>query len=140
MFSTVLSTFTRFLGDHPREMIVLSLKDDTPDRIADDSSDPRFGRLLAAELSSAAARIWEVHATQDETWNPTLGQVPGKIVLLQRWTRIPGSFRGIPWDHFKTQDDYNQPNNWHLADKWHAVARHFNEADAGPQTAATSTS
>jgi 1-phosphatidylinositol phosphodiesterase len=134
MFSTVLSTFTRFLSDHPREMIVLSIKDDTPDRIADSSSNPQFGRLLAAELNSVAGRIWSVDQAQDDTWNPTLGQIRGKIVLLQRWTPIPDSFRGIPWDSFKTQDDYNQPNNWHLADKWNAVSRQFREANAGPAT------
>lgn len=131
-FAEVLSTMTRFLREHPREAVVMSLKDDTPDTTPETAADPRFGRLVAAALRPFAPFIYDVDAEADETWDPPLGQIRGKIVLLQRWTPTAGSLRGIPWSDFDVQDEYDQPNVWHLADKWEAVTQQVAAANTGP--------
>jgi 1-phosphatidylinositol phosphodiesterase len=131
-FSEVLATITGFLRNHPREVVVMSLKDDTPNTIPDNALDPQFGRSVDAALRSFAPYIWNVDAEPDETWDPRLGEIRGKIVLLQRWTPSADSIKGIPWEDFVVQDDYDQPNKWHLADKWDAVSQQFTAADTGP--------
>jgi len=54
--------------------------------------------------------------------NPTLGDVRGKIVLLQNFTSNPQL--GIKWDSLNIQDDFSVKTNWDLEGKWNKVFAH----------------
>lgn len=65
--------------------------------------------------------------------NPTLGEVRGRVVVLQDFgVRWPACY-GIPYpDVFSVQDQWELESNWDLYNKWEAVKSKLDEAASGP--------
>lgn len=60
---------------------------------------------------------------------PTLGQVRGKIILLQDFKSDDGSYRGLTWNYFDIQDNYELKSIGSLYDKWLAVKGQLDQAN-----------
>jgi 1-phosphatidylinositol phosphodiesterase len=115
--SDVLATANDFLSAHSHEAIVMRVKDEA-------GSTSGF----ATAVKSALDRYSRVYTGASD--NPLLGDIRGKIVVLQDFTS--STRLGIPWSRFAIQDDYNLSTNWQLASKWRAIKGQLDTAQNGP--------
>ncbi|MDZ5480606.1 phosphatidylinositol-specific phospholipase C [Bacillus thuringiensis] len=125
MFEDVLKETIQFLRDHPKETILMRLKEDT---------DPETGSLSFEKIfknykDRNADYFWDPNSVaSSERNNPKLGDVRGKIVLLQNFTA--SQEYGINCDSLYTQDKFEVgtgPNG--MYDKWNAVKNHLLQAN-----------
>ncbi|QWH75385.1 phosphatidylinositol-specific phospholipase C domain-containing protein (plasmid) [Bacillus mycoides] len=125
MFEDVLKETIQFLRDHPKETILMRLKEDT---------DPETGSLSFEQIfknykDRNASYFWDPNSvSSSERNNPKLGDVRGKIVLLQNFTASQAY--GINYDSLYTQDKFEVgtgPNG--MYDKWNAVKNHLLQAN-----------
>ncbi|OUB84382.1 phosphatidylinositol-specific phospholipase C [Bacillus wiedmannii] len=125
MFENVLKETIQFLKDHPKETILMRLKEET---------DPETGSLSFEQIfknykDRNASYFWDPNSTSSsESNNPKLGDVRGKIVLLQNFTA--SQVYGINYDSLYTQDNFEVgtgPNG--MYDKWNAVKNHLLQAN-----------
>ncbi|EFC80459.1 FG-GAP-like repeat-containing protein, partial [Parafrankia sp. EUN1f] len=114
----VLGTADRFLAAHPTETILMRVKDEGS------GGTPNFAAKVQADLAEYP-RVYS-----DTKDNPFLGDIRGKIVVLQNFDSENRA--GIPWSSLNIQDNWKLKTNWDLADKWHAVEAQLRAADAGP--------
>ncbi|MBR8396858.1 phosphatidylinositol-specific phospholipase C [Burkholderia cenocepacia] len=124
-FDDVLATCTRFLDAHPRECIVMSVKDEWPAHACTRGFDATFDAHRARHLRLR----WHAGGTL-----PTLGDVRGTVVLLRRFrSGRPLGIDLTAWpdnatftiDHpdgaFVIQDEYRVPVAASIAWKWRAI-------------------
>ncbi|WP_017556211.1 phosphatidylinositol-specific phospholipase C [Nocardiopsis baichengensis] len=134
-FTDVVTDTAAFLSEHPTETVLMRLKkehteeentrtyEETLDHYIE--SDPETAPLLADHLwrPSGGERV------------PDLGEVRGKIVILQDFDA--GKGYGIRWGGASTdiQDDYRVPTLFDIPDKWEKARSHFERtADGAPET------
>ncbi|KAA6449283.1 phosphatidylinositol phosphodiesterase [Bacillus cereus] len=125
MFENVLKDTIQFLSDHPKETILMRLKEDTDPQ----SGSQSFEQIFKKYKESNASYFWDPNSvTSSEKNNPQLGDVRGKIVLLQNFTA--SQEYGINYDSLYTQDKFEVgtgPNG--MYDKWNAVKNHLLQAN-----------
>ena len=118
----VMSSVTRFLEDHPKETILMRVKQEY-------SSNQSFTADLRAALTKFSSYIWK-NPTWVET-NPTLDSVRGKVVILRDYT--DNDDQSIQYGTINIQDNYQLATNWELYNsKWPAVRQQLNAANSGP--------
>lgn len=124
-FDDVLATCADFLAAHPRECIVMSVKDEWPARDCRRSFDATFD----AHLARHPALRWHLGGTL-----PALGDVRGAIVLLRRfrgsrplgidlsaWPDNDTFTIDRPGAAFVVQDEYRVPVATSIGYKWRAI-------------------
>ncbi|WP_174997824.1 phosphatidylinositol-specific phospholipase C [Burkholderia lata] len=124
-FDDVLATCARFLEAHPRECIVMSVKDEWPAHACTRSFDATFD----AHRARHPRLRWHAGGTL-----PALGDVRGAIVLLRRFrSSRPLGIDLTAWpdnatftiDHpdgaFVIQDEYRVPVAASIGWKWRAI-------------------
>ena len=142
-FADVLNTVTNFLTAHPGEVVLMRVTNEpagAPLNVVQDTEDSSFNweTVFAGYYDSS---IWSSFFYRPQqldyppVYNPTLGQIRGKIVVLQDFTSSVGRIYGIPWGNFNKQDDYNLSTNWDLYSKWQAVKNQLNAAASDPNGA-----
>ncbi len=120
-FGDVLNTVTAFLKLHPGETVLMRVKEEyTPENNT---------RTFAETFGEYYWKTWQNSFWVPTSDNPRLGDVRGKIVVLQDFSS--SHKYGINYDSFSMQDDYNLTTNWNLYDKWDAVKAKLIEANAG---------
>ena len=119
-FDTVLDSMTRFLASHPREVLLMNVQQDT----VEPADRAVFWSKVQASLDRTGPVFYRKRDGDPQAVELTLGRTRGKIVLI----RDSGTLDGIPWSAFDTQNNWSQPDNWHLADKWWAAAGKLNES------------
>jgi len=124
-FDDVLKDTVRFLDAHKGETVLMRVVPaGTPQNIPP-------GRTFEMTFRE---RYWNNPAWKDYFWqgtgqlNPTLGQMRGKIVVLQQFDS-PRSY-GIPYTSFDIQDQYRLRTNSDLYDKWTHVLTYIRKANA----------
>jgi len=120
-FTDVLSTVTHFLDEHPRETVLMRVKKEQDDSAANLSFDQVF---LNKYWVNYFNYFWQ---TLSGSTNPTLGDMRGKIVVLQDFDSSIGTF-GMPYGGFTAQDDYSLADITHLYDKWTEVKTTLEDA------------
>ncbi|SFD52944.1 1-phosphatidylinositol phosphodiesterase [Chitinophaga sp. CF118] len=114
-FNDVLLACTAFLSSHPKEVIIMSVKEEY-----DASGNTRTFEQTFDSYVQQYSNKWSLGATV-----PTLGQVRGKIVLLRRFgaTSVPKGIDATNWGDnttftinngnasLKIQDQYVVPDN-----------------------------
>ncbi|KAM8805386.1 1-phosphatidylinositol phosphodiesterase-like [Eudromia elegans] len=115
----VLRRTLRFLHAHPAEAVLMRVKEEAP-RCARAAFAARLRRHLREE---GQGRVW----CREEV--PTLGQVRGKIVLLEE---LEHHVLGIPYERLSVGDAWKVLS---LARKWARVQKHLDAAaDGCPDT------
>lgn len=111
----VLRRTLRFLRAHPGEAVLMRIKEELPI-----FPRPRFAaRLQRCLLEESRGRLW----CREEV--PTLGQVRGKIVVLEALER---EVLGIPYERLSISDAWNVLS---LERKWARAQRHLDAAASG---------
>jgi 1-phosphatidylinositol phosphodiesterase len=122
-FDDVLETAQRFLrATDYTETIIMRVTEEYEPK----GNTVSFAATFLAYASKYPGLIWGY----DDN-NPTLGQVRGKVVILQDF--LPGGYPlvGIPWGLAVIQDAYKLENNWDLYNKWEKVYNHLGVALVG---------
>ncbi|MBR7835758.1 ricin-type beta-trefoil lectin domain protein [Actinospica durhamensis] len=116
----VLRTADAFLDAHRTETLLMRIKNEGS------GSSLVFANLVRHFLDQDT-RIYR--GTSD---NPSLGEIRGKIVILQNF--ISTVRVGLPWYRagVSIQDDHHLTTNWDLATKWWAIDAQLKAADSGP--------
>ncbi|KAL2885225.1 1-phosphatidylinositol phosphodiesterase [Ceratocystis lukuohia] len=127
----VLDVMFDFLQAHPRETIILRIQ---RGGILEDSETffQHFDKYIGPGSSfnpRAAQRIYTASST-DITRIPTLGELRGKVFILQDFkTERPGRY-GLPWNS-NTVDNYNHKvslGGLFIKSKWKGVKSHLRKA------------
>jgi 1-phosphatidylinositol phosphodiesterase len=155
-FDGVLDTVVAFLKGHPSETVLMRVKEEK-------TNDPkwfeaifrrrywnRFKDGLDLPEQDRIGRMWNPALYENHT-NPTLGEMRGKIAILQDFARwdccgagddniCPGDCitpdeakYGICYCSFNIQDKYRLRTNFDLYNKWISVKNHLAAANSGPQ-------
>lgn len=111
----VLRRTLRFLHAHPSEAVLMRIKEELP-IFARSGFAARLHRCL---LEEGRGCVW----CQEEV--PTLGQVRGKIVVLEA---LAQKVLGIPYEQLSISDDWNVLS---LERKWARARRHLERAASG---------
>jgi 1-phosphatidylinositol phosphodiesterase len=115
----VLEPAINFLAAHPGETILMRVQEEHTPK----DNTRSFEETFQWYMSIYGNPHW-----QGTSNNPTLGELRGKIVILQNF---PGSDYGLSWSNANIQDNYNLITNWDLYDKWIDVRNHLNAANTG---------
>jgi 1-phosphatidylinositol phosphodiesterase len=142
-FDSVLNEVTKFLDNHPREVIFMRVKNENNGNAEDFETSfqsylsslkwgsyfwvPRSGLDSNGSLQSPKVSFRPSENWRDFT-NITIGDLRGKIVVLQEFvsTTSPPIQYGIDWNGIQKQDNYQLSTNWALYDKWDAVRDQLN--------------
>jgi 1-phosphatidylinositol phosphodiesterase len=121
VFGDVLNTVKAFLADNPGETVLM--------RVKEEKTAKRTTRSFRETFEEKYWNLYKSYMYQGTSSNPKLGDVRGKIVILQNW--VGGDF-GIAYPSaFTIQDDYDLENNWDLWHKWTKVKDHLKAANEG---------
>lgn len=133
----VLKPVIAFLRAHPRETVLIRLKEEyDPTENTRSFADTFLGYMntFNSEAQDTYGRfVWR----PDGSTNTALGQVRGKIVFMLQPSRFDASTLGawgIPYDDgdlMSIQDDYHLTTNWDLYGKWERIRDHLHAADQG---------
>ncbi|NXN98939.1 PLCX3 protein, partial [Rhinopomastus cyanomelas] len=111
----VLRRTLRFLRAHPREAVLMRIKEELPI-----FSQPGFAaQLHRCLLEEGQGHVW----CREEV--PTLGQVRGKIVVLEA---LAHKVLGIPYEQLSISDNWNVLS---LKRKWRRAQRHLDRVASG---------
>ncbi|NWU88778.1 PLCX3 protein, partial [Upupa epops] len=114
----VLRRTLRFLCAHPREAVLMRIKEELPS-----FSQRGFAtQLHRCLLEEGHGHIW----CREEV--PTLGQVRGKIVVLEA---LAQKVLGIPYEQLSISDNWNVLS---LKRKWRRAQRHLDRVASGDPT------
>ena len=119
-FDHVMQTTTSFLAAHPGETIIMRVG------LATDTG------LNKSTFDETWKRYWNVYKGNFLKYsgdNPRLGQMRGKIVLLQDFA---GDQYGIDYDTLSAQDSYTLTTNWELYHKWELVKSKLTSTNTVP--------
>lgn len=123
-FEEVLDMVVDFLKKNPGETVLMRVKEEhTP--VQPTRPFPEVFRQVYWERYKDYMYEERQHHT-----NPTLGEMRGKIVILQDFPD-PVYRYGLAYLSFSIQDNFRLRNNWALHDKWLAVRNHLNAAENG---------
>ncbi|KAL1879825.1 hypothetical protein Daus18300_001663 [Diaporthe australafricana] len=155
----VLLTLFEFLDQHPTEGIIMRLKQEgppvrrKPGGILDADEDEEEADTTAYKTTFEEAfnhyRLsnprtepgatehlllpWPSTSTPSTPLLPTMGQLRGRIVVLQEFPSVSGSY-GVPWKspHIRLEDLWIIVDLGHLEDKWQAIHANLEAAAASP--------
>ncbi|MGE7186405.1 phosphatidylinositol-specific phospholipase C [Peribacillus sp. NPDC006672] len=124
-FDDVLKETIQFLRDNPDETILMRLKEEHDA----ESGSLSFEEIFKRYKDSNAAYFWDPNSvTLSERNNPKLGDIRGKIVILQNFTA--SKQYGINYEYLNTQDKFevgSGPDG--MYEKWKAVKTHLQDAN-----------
>jgi len=128
-FGGVLDTVVAFLKAHPKETILMRVKEEhTPLNVT-----RSFAETFRVEYwEKYIKHMWQPVEAGVDPANPTLREMQGKIVILQDFDRDNQKY-GMAYSSFDYQDHYNLENDGELYDKWLKVDRHLAAANSGPR-------
>ncbi|KAJ8386521.1 hypothetical protein AAFF_G00169910 [Aldrovandia affinis] len=116
-FGQVLEGVAGFLREHPSETVLMRLKEELSE---------------TGDIYGAVVEYVHRHAHWDLLWHsrlvPTVGQVRGKLIVLQDFA---GPDLGMRYGSLDIADDWKVPTLLHLSKKWRSVHEHLSMADAG---------
>ncbi|CAM4294759.1 phosphatidylinositol-specific phospholipase C domain-containing protein [Pseudoalteromonas byunsanensis] len=115
-FDSVLQEAENFLTANPSETVLMRIKHEI-------GTKAMFEHFVNADLNRVDHLLYK-----GQSDNPTMGEMRGKIVILQNYD---GADKGIPWSSFDTQDNYNLDTNWDLYSKWESVKGHLDKSSSG---------
>ncbi|MGW6151099.1 phosphatidylinositol-specific phospholipase C [Bacillus mycoides] len=125
MFEDVLKETIQFLRDNPKETILMRLKEDTDP----ESGSQSFEEIFKNYKDRNASYFWDPNSVPySEKNNPKLGDVRGKIVILQNFSA--SQEYGINYESLNTQDKFEVgagPDG--MYEKWNAVKTHLLNAN-----------
>jgi 1-phosphatidylinositol phosphodiesterase len=117
-FESVIQEVASFLQKHPKETVLM--------RIGSDGNKSEKNKLSYEEAFLDVYRDYSKYFWKGNFFaTPTLGQLRGKIVILQKFG---GSYYGMDYDKLKIQDSYTMNTNWDLYSKWEKVKKHIDDA------------
>ncbi len=96
-FQSVMKAFAGFLAAHPKEFIVMRVREEAKAVSPTQSFEAAFAKQTQAMLFYHASSRTEI---------PTVGRVRGKIVLLDNYGKLPNSI-AYPNPTMSVQDDYD---------------------------------
>jgi 1-phosphatidylinositol phosphodiesterase len=129
-FTDVLRQMTDFLKAHPREAVLMRLKEEhTPE-----GNTRSFAQTLKWYLEQnpetaplARDHLWQ--PTHGDQQAPTLGEVRGKFVILQEFHGEGTDFGLSYWGPaLNVQDAYDVPTLFHIKGKWETARGHLEES------------
>lgn len=118
-FDEVMKTCTGFLAAHPKEALVMRIKEE----YKPEANTRPFAETFAASILPYRG-FWRIDAAI-----PRLKEARGKIVLITEHSRQLG---GIPWESVSLQDDYEVPTIADISAKSDKVRAKLDEAKSGP--------
>lgn len=119
-FDDVLITVQQFLQAHPKETVVMRVKEEYNAEGVSRSFEDTF----AMYKQRYPDLFWSYGSN-----NPALSQVRGKIVVLQNFSASQP--QGLSWGSLNIQDNYQLSTNWDLYNKWSAVKQQLANASSG---------
>ena len=126
-FDDVLGTVTNYLSQHPGESVLMRVKNEGD---TGGDNDTLFERTFRGYVYRYSSYFWENVINNQLVTNPMMGQIRGKIVVLQDFTA--NTNYGILYNTFSVQDDYALSNgNTDLYSKWLDVKNQLNSANSG---------
>jgi len=146
-FDDVLNKLADFLGAHPRETVVMRLKQECTGELGsctDVSGQSSFQDIFDAYAAKRPNLFWQPSVTRASgAATPTLGEIRGKVVLA-----IMNGPHGGPFEHYGlaqfagwtdgsstyVQDEYTVPNIGAIATKRDQVRRFLDATSAGDPT------
>ncbi|MFP2925958.1 phosphatidylinositol-specific phospholipase C domain-containing protein [Pyxidicoccus sp. 3LG] len=119
-FTDVLTTAIQFLNANPRETLVMRVKKEH----TEENITRTFAQTFEWYRNQPAFNpyIWR------GSYVPTLGEVRGKIVILDDFA---GGTYGIPWSSLDLQDDWTVSTLFDIDDKWNKVRAHLERTNTG---------
>lgn len=125
MFEDVLKETIQFLRDNPHETILMRLKEETDPENGSQS----FEEIFKSYKDRNASYFWEPNSVPfSERNNPKLGDIRGKIVILQNFAA--SQEYGINYESLNIQDNFEVstgPDG--MYEKWNAVKNHLLKAN-----------
>ncbi|XP_030066330.1 uncharacterized protein LOC115474807 [Microcaecilia unicolor] len=118
-FDNVLDDTFHFLQQHPKETILMRVKEEYK---AANNTEKFYETVFCYIKEVGPTQFWLHHRI------PTLGQVRGKIIILQDYS---GPTMGIPYESFCIADKYYLPTLFDMAQKWNSVEENLNSAQYG---------
>ncbi len=134
-FTDVLNAAIDFLAEHPGETVLMRVKEEydplNNTRTFEETFRTQYWDVYTKHFWDPSERLRESRLSDvSSVDNPTLGELRGKIVILQNFS---ASVRyGVDYNSFSIQDEYSLASNWDLYDKWLDVQAHLRLAVAGP--------
>ncbi|AFU17417.1 Phosphatidylinositol-specific phospholipase (plasmid) [Bacillus thuringiensis MC28] len=120
-FEDVVKQTIQFLKENPKETVLMRLKEETNPAVGSLS----FEEILDSYIKRYHSYFWDPNTVSTtEKSNPKLGDVRGKIVLLQNFTA--SKEYGIQYESLNIQDQYQVsggPDGMYA--KWDAVKNHL---------------
>lgn len=123
-FDNVLLTVENFLIQHPGETVFMRVKEENT------AVSPTLS--FAAVFNNYSGRFPDLFWKYNKNHNPTLGQVRGKVVLLQDFSA--DTQVGIAYNTLNAQDNYVLKTNWDLQSKWNLIENQIINASTGPDS------
>jgi len=118
-FQSVMEAFARFLAAHPKEFIVMRVREESKAVNPTQTFEAAFAKQTQAE---PFGKLF-YHATS-RTEIPTIGQVRGKIVLLDNYGKLPDAI-AYPNPTMSVQDDYDTSD---MDKKYKEIVAKFEDA------------
>lgn len=115
----VMDVVNNFLDANPSETILMRVKKEHNDA---ENLTMSFHQTWNWYMGIYGSKVWQ------GSGNPTLGEVRGKIVILDQ---SAGVSYGLNWSSLEIQDNYDMATNWDLYGKWEDVKQHLIDAAAG---------
>ncbi|QPW51649.1 hypothetical protein G9298_28720 (plasmid) [Bacillus thuringiensis] len=116
--SDVLAPVISFLNQNPRETILMRVKEEY-DPVGNTRA---FGQTFESYWRGREQYFWNPSNSPDPR-NPTLGEVRGKIILLQDFTA--NRLFGMHWYWLNVQDMWELDGSSQIYAKWEKVRDHF---------------
>ncbi|MFC3995712.1 phosphatidylinositol-specific phospholipase C [Nocardiopsis sediminis] len=135
-FTDVLRQTTDFLRAHPTETVLMRIK---PEHTAEQNTrtyEETLDWYLTENPDTAGLardHIWTPPSGEYATRIPDLGEVRGRIVILQNFDGA-GTVYGPTWagEGMAIQDDYEVPTLFDIEGKWEKARDHFDATQDGP--------
>ncbi|KAL2885163.1 1-phosphatidylinositol phosphodiesterase [Ceratocystis lukuohia] len=128
-FENALTTLFDFLDAHPREAVILRIqKGGILDESTEFLSSMKAHLAAGSKLGNRAAE--HIYSKKDGTIIPTLGEVRGKVLILQDFKTSPPGLYGIPWSS-QTVSYYNRKlavGRVLLPLKWKGIKSHISQS------------
>lgn len=135
-FEDVLNRVVDFLEKNPHETVLMRVKEEYTNNPW--AFEQIFRRRYWNNEKYKDRMFYGNPTIPDITQNPTLGEMRGKIVILQDFAREqcdPPSYKpefGLCYKSFSIQDEFKLEDNDDLYPKWEKVNDHLNAANSGP--------
>lgn len=116
----VLLTFFSFLEHHPGETIIMRLKNEASPILSTISFEEGWKQYLYNNTATASDAAKYLYMPSDSVFSPIpdLGQLRGKILLLQNFESLPANKYGIGWETgAMVLEDFWQMSNLASLDK-----------------------